>query len=314
MELRCRRPRRNDGPYRQRETFAWGSDEQRLAGVQGYDPDDAGPFFEPRSQQRQEWNAGVAFFSLGERHGCALPLGTSSLQCWGDNGDGQLGRTQSLSQAWQAAPIATDEDDWRSVDGGDRFGCALSNAGAIHCWGQQQGGRLGNGEGNAGTQRAQPISTSSPFDALSVGRTHSCAIAGDGSLACFGADPNGSGKLGHPEQALVPRRVGEATDWRRVSAGAEHTCGLRGGALFCWGNNDALQLGSDGPSTASPRRVAGGPDAFDEVTTGDSGTCALEGGRLHCFGDAARGRLGLGERPPEERRVRQPTRVCLPPP
>jgi hypothetical protein len=52
-----------------------------------------------------------------------------------------------------------------------------------------------------------------------------CGIRADGSLNCgFGEDE-------------VPTRVGTATDWTKVTVGTTNACGLRGTALYCWGDN-----------------------------------------------------------------------------
>lgn len=41
-----------------------------------------------------------------------------------------------------------------------------------------------------------------------------------------------------------PGQVGIATNWARVGAGAEHSCGIKtDGTLSCWGNNRGGQLG-----------------------------------------------------------------------
>jgi hypothetical protein len=44
------------------------------------------------------------------------------------------------------------------------------------------------------------------------------------------------------DQRFVPTRVGASSDWQVVSSGRTHSCGVRDGALFCWGRNLDGQL------------------------------------------------------------------------
>lgn len=81
-----------------------------------------------------------------------------------------------------------------------------------------------------------------------------------------------------------------------IAAGARHSCAVdRAGAVWCWGANDDLQLGSTGGSSATPRAVTGVTGAVD-VATGDRHSCALlaDGGRVVCWGANDRGQLGTG--------------------
>jgi alpha-tubulin suppressor-like RCC1 family protein len=79
-------------------------------------------------------------------------------------------------------------------------------------------------------------------------------------------------------------------------AGADHACALRaGGALACWGRNDAGQLG-DGSRTARSMPVTvGGLGALRAVATGARHTCAAtEAGDVYCWGADDAGQLGDG--------------------
>ena len=81
-----------------------------------------------------------------------------------------------------------------------------------------------------------------------------------------------------------------------VAAGLAHTCAiLAGGDVHCWGENGDLQLGSSGPSTATPRQVEGVSGAA-LVATGERHSCVLlaGSGRVVCWGGNDRGQLGVG--------------------
>lgn len=85
----------------------------------------------------------------------------------------------------------------------------------------------------------------------------------------------------------VPVQIGTDADWSFVSAGYDHTCGIRGaGALLCWGSNAYGQLGDGGMTvgSASPIAIAAA-ESWSSVSAGDATTCAVRAdGTLHCWG------------------------------
>ena len=97
---------------------------------------------------------------------------------------------------------------------------------------------------------------------------------------------------GFVDSAVV--RTGLA--FTQITAGDAHTCGLvPGGAVFCWGDGRAGQLGNGGTeASAAPGRVTSGI-VFTAVTAGATHTCALEGnGTAHCWGQGNLGQRGDG--------------------
>ena len=68
--------------------------------------------------------------------------------------------------------------------------------------------------------------------------------------------------------------IGSATDWSYVGGGNAHTCGIRAGALYCWGLNSSGQLGD--ASTADrlvPTRAGSATD-----------WTSVDGGATHSVG------------------------------
>lgn len=100
-------------------------------------------------------------------------------------------------------------------------------------------------------------------------------------------------------------RTGESLDFVQLTAGDRFTCGLTsGGAAYCWGRNDAGQLGTLSsphqcrfpailePCAFEPQRVAGRL-SFTSLDAGDTHVCGLtREGSAYCWGSNITGALG----------------------
>ena len=74
--------------------------------------------------------------TAGAYHTCAV-LNTGAVNCWGYNGDGQLGNnTTNNSSAPVAVSAFTDGATAVSITAGASHTCALLNTGAVNCWGR----------------------------------------------------------------------------------------------------------------------------------------------------------------------------------
>src|SRR5206468_6450355 len=90
--------------------------------------------------------------------------------------------------------------------------------------------------------------------AVAAGRSHTCAVLPDGSVACWGDNAFGQ-LLAEPLSSPSPLAVSGVTSMKAISAGGRHTCALGAdGSVTCWGWNANGQVG-DGTVNALPPAV-----------------------------------------------------------
>lgn len=172
---------------------------------------------------------------------------------------------------------------------GERHTCALlGESHEVSCWGRNDAGQVGDGT-TAPRLAPRRVALGAPAIAVAAGGAHSCAVLADGAVRCWGA--NGSGQVtGASSAAAVASPAGTpvTSGAVAVAAGATHTCALLAtGAVRCWGENGAGQLG---PGPGQP--VAAGAGSVTALVAGRDHTCALVDGAVRCWGSNASGQLG----------------------
>ena len=190
--------------------------------------------------------------SVGEHHACALSV-AGDAWCWGNNWYGQLGvgsTGQDGGLAESLAPVQVSSGlTFRSITAGSSFSCALTAAGAAHCWGY--GPPLASAV-------PVPVSGAPPFVALTAGLQHACGLTGAGAAWCWGQNWEGGLGDGTTDPSAAPVQVQGGLLFSALSAGGAHTCGITtGGDLYCWGADlyGALGLGSSGGHQLTPTKV-----------------------------------------------------------
>jgi alpha-tubulin suppressor-like RCC1 family protein len=190
---------------------------------------------------------------------------------------------------------------WGSVSSGAYHVCAIDTAGELACWGRNSQRQTGV---DIATPLFVPTEVVSPASQLqdpdvptrwrvvTGGEDHSCGIAQDGRLFCWGGNDRGQvGVVTNPVKA--PTLVDESRDWAAVSAGRGFTCARHTeGTLYCWGRGDVGQLGNgqltDRPS---PSPVPLGGSGGMGGTGGSAGTGGTGGS------GGASGQAGTGGAP-----------------
>lgn len=200
----------------------------------------------------------VDVLAIGASHTCFAIKGDPVAICWGNNDFGQLGyEAESTTDLRAILPFGAGVGV-QGLQANDNVSCALSDSGAVACWGQNVSGALG---ANPAVVSMRIVPTliaglSGVVTSLSVGGGHVCAITND-TLFCWG--DNTYGQLGRegPDSQWIPTAVPLLSAVRHVAAGQRHTCAVTDDAVFCWGDDSDGQLGTGtfGSPTAIPRRV-----------------------------------------------------------
>ncbi len=187
-------------------------------------------------------------------HTCAVVAG-GRVYCWGVDYDGALGVPEASQFKSPSGGVDLADEPAAKISVGEYHTCALMAEGDVRCWGSDYIGQLGYGVTGA---KIGVVVTPGSVDPvalpeiaqLAAGAEHTCAVAVNGDVFCWGRGTDG--RLGYgnvdpigddetPTQA-GPVPVGEPVT--RVATGRAHTCALlASGSVRCWGDGRAGQLG-----------------------------------------------------------------------
>ncbi len=233
----------------------------------------------------QDLAGGVSFF-------CAVAAG--SVQCWGDNTEGQLGVAPFADGTTTPVTVTGLPVDAVAVSAGTRFACALLVDGTVACWGDNEFEQLGV-TGIAGRGSAERVPGLTDVVQLESGLSFSCARHANGTVSCWGNGDDGRLGDGGTTTRAAPRLVSDLDDALEISVGAASTCARTvSGRLRCWGRNDSGQFGNGTPQNwlaPSPGIDASG---VTDVHSGSQFRMMLVRGELQSFGRNTGGQLGLG--------------------
>ena len=237
--------------------------------------------------------------------GCEHTLGVrtnGTIWAWGAGDSGRLGDNCDSNRSSPVSVIGG-FTDWSQVAAGFRSSFGLRTNGTIWSWGyNQQSGNLGDG---TTVNKSSPVSVIGGFtdwcQVAASGTSNSVchwalAVRQNGTAWAWGW--NSCGQLGN--NSTVSRSspvsvVGGFTDWCQVSAGAQHSMGLRQtGQLYAWGNGSNGRLGNNSTDTQlQPVAVVGGFTDWCQFNAGGLNSFAIRtNGTLWAWGEAGTGALG----------------------
>lgn len=138
--------------------------------------------------------------AVGNAHSCALDTGGAAW-CWGRNREGQLG-TGTFTSTLVPTAVSTSLR-FTSITAGVHHTCAIATTNDAYCWGANASGQVGNGTTAIATLPARVDAGAVQFRQIVGGNEHTCAIAIDRKLYCWGT--NGSGQTGTSAGGAVTR-------------------------------------------------------------------------------------------------------------
>ena len=195
--------------------------------------------------------------SAGFYHSCAIVLNDKAY-CWGSNNNGQLGNGSTTSSR---VPVAVNMSGVlagktiKQISVEFSTNCVVASDNKTYCWGGNSNGQLGN---DSLTNSNIPVAVNTSgvlagktIKQISAGGDHSCVIASDDKLYCWGFNSNG--ELGNNSSVSSSVPVAVNTDGvlagkviKQMSAGFSNTCAVDSGyGIYCWGYNSNGQLGNN---------------------------------------------------------------------
>ena len=232
------------------EVWCWGSNDRYRAG-----DGEENPVLSP---QRID-GVLASEIATGDAHSCALDL-AGNIACWGGNwlaqgGAGDTVDPQRVPRLVQS-PTSAAPFEAEHLFSGWLSNCT-TNAGVVHCWGNDGEGEMGNDRPFIAETRPAPLPLPDDVRVREVAQDqHGCAVAEDGRLFCWGRNhwgesapdqlPDELGTSARP--TLTPRQVPGVEHALDVATAYGFTCyveALAGTAraVRCFGHNGGSKLG-----------------------------------------------------------------------
>jgi alpha-tubulin suppressor-like RCC1 family protein len=238
--------------------------------------------------------SGITALAAGYSHTCAVTT-SGGVKCWGENAYGQLG-DGTTTQRRTPVDVSGLSSGAKALTVNGAHTCAVTVSGGVKCWGYNGYGQLGDG---TTAQRRTPVDVSglsSGVKAVAAGTFHTCAIAANGGIKCWGNNVYGQlgdgTTYGHTAPVDVSGLISGVT---ALAAGGAFTCAVTAnGGIKCWGANSEGELG-DGTTTQRnvPMDMSIFSDGVIALVAGGHHTCALTAsGGVKCWGYNQYGQLG----------------------
>jgi len=246
----------------------------------------------------------IASIDVGDMNVCAVGV-DGQAWCWGPNHYGQLGTgdtaaadvPRTAAEGYLFAKI--------SMSTGGAFACGIATTGAAFCWGNQEGGRLGDGTMAPVGQYVTapvPVSGGLTFTDIATGGDHACGIAAGGAAYCWGHNERGQLGRGSSANSAVPVAVSGGLSFTSITAHQMVTCGITAdGTGYCWGNGAMGNLGTGSVASSNVPVAITGNLRFSSLQLGLWTACGVTtSGDGYCWGQNGSGELGVGSKTPAE--------------
>lgn len=185
--------------------------------------------------------------------------------CWGNNDYGNLGDGSPIppSATWDLSIIPVEikmngalaGKTIKKLVGNVLTKCVLASDDKAYCWGYNAGGELGNG--TSGTDVSEPTQikmtgalAGKTIKDIGGGGNAFCVVASDDKVYCWGT---GSGALtntgfssssNEPVMTVDTNNVLSGKVINKLAVGTTNVCVIANdNKIYCWGENDAGQLG-----------------------------------------------------------------------
>jgi alpha-tubulin suppressor-like RCC1 family protein len=249
----------------------------------------------------------------GFSHGCALDLGGVAY-CVGLGARLGTGDTVSSNLPRPVAGGLT----FKTIDASLFATCALTNAGAAYCWGDNVNFHgLGVAGIPANSLVPLPVVGGLTFTSIGIGNRLSCGVTTAGAGYCWGTSSWGTGGTGSVAGSQLqdtPTQIISPVVWKTLKPGEGNfsftsACGLAiDGTAYCWGNNQTGQLGTTAtlpntclllpttnvPCTGVPTAVTTN-EKFSALSFGGQQVCGITMSHMVlCWGFNQSGQLGDG--------------------
>lgn len=234
-----------------------------------------------------------------------------NLFTWGDNSHGQIGNGLVDAKTYykeEDAVQVTPGTKYKEIAVGNSHVGAIDINGHLYMWGNDNGGVLGNGNGN-GERVAVPelIMSDTTFSKVACGMDTSGAIDSSGNLYMWGDNFNAEVGIGIlREKITTPQQIMAGTKFKELALYNHHAAAIDiDGNLYTWGWNDYGQIGNgkrtNQGETGEPLPVQIMPGTkFISVDVGESHTGAIDiDGNVWMWGSGRYGQLGNGNYVPE---------------
>lgn len=170
--------------------------------------------------------------------------------------------------------------------------CALDGDGVAWCWGPAVTVRNAVGTISRGSDVPVPIASPQPFEALTVGGEHACALDRQGRAWCWGQNRTQAMGVVEPMSAEALPVLGIHA-FASISAGSAHTCArTAAGRVWCWGASTQVGILNFRSNRDVPVEVETLPDSR-AISAGAFHTCAIDNsGLAWCWGGGMADVLG----------------------